>query len=764
MWPFRKPQEPKTAPAPVVIDTSEFTPAPKIDRKELLKDVIKRNFGTQPSGGPVATMDYAAQNFGTGLTFGQTIPDTMVEWYGNQSFIGFQACMILAQNWLINAACEIPVDDALRKGHEIHSDDGADLDAATLSKLNAFNKDIDLMERMTNFGKFARVFGYRIAIFKIESDDPDYYENPFNPDGITKDSYKGISMPDPYYVTPQLSSNGFDPADPNFYEPEYWMVQGKKYHKSHVILFRHCTVPTLMKPVYMYGGISLVQQIYEKCYSAEQAGNEANRLLMTKRLMVRKGDVQAALLDQQNFEDKMNFFQSVRDNYGEQVIDTTEDLLQLETALAEVTNVIAQKYEHVAAVARMPANKLMQTQLQGFAASGEAEEAIYNGMLETLQEKCFTKFLERHYTCAIRSLGLAKFEFAVAWPPIDTITEAEQATINQTKAQTDQIHATVGALTGENINERLSKDKNSGYQGAKYDPPEIDYSNDNDPADSQTPTQDSSSIPAGSSWITLEDGQHVLIGRDGKVQAGAGGNLNGKYYGTHGTVEKPENKFKSEKTFKLESLRDSYEGKHEGYSSNKASKEDYDAAVEELSARSKPDYVKPEVKEEIPQRAEKQKLGDFRHTHYDLETGKKLEKPVGTNHYIDEYGDKQGDIYPIHKKDEMVKKWADRDNQSNSKQYSIERFSNGENKKESFNHGEYVNYKLGGKERFGEIEGISHANREVKVNGVWYDFGSVYKADKPEKIEPKKTEASKVIESFNKKHGSDLDDSDRVPL
>ena len=479
----KKPAPPSPSPTPKI----EFTRAPKRTSAQALADAIKSNFKAPkinglPYGEMIATQDY--QSFGgyNGLTVGDGIPSSLLSWYGAQSFIGFQICLIFSQHWLINAACEIPGQDALRKGHEISDDSGVDISPEVLKKFKKFNKKINLNEKAEEFSKFARVFGYRIAIFNIDGID---YESPFNPDGIKLGSYQGISMPDPYYVAPQLSGN-FNPASPDFFEPEYWLVSGKRYHKSHCIIYRHCIVPQLLKPVYLYGGISMVQQIYEKVYQAESASNEANRLLMTKRLLVRKGDVMSAITDEISFNEKMDFFRDTRDNYGEQLIDTTEDLAQLETGLAEVAEVITQRYEQVAAIARMPANKLMQTQLQGFASSGEAEESIYNGMLETLQEQCFTPFLERHYLCAARSLGISANEYEIIWPPIDTITEKEQAEINQIKATTDQINVTGnGALSGEDVRGRLVKDKNSGYHGIKEALPEIDYSDDNEASDNE---------------------------------------------------------------------------------------------------------------------------------------------------------------------------------------------------------------------------------------------------------------------------------------
>jgi len=523
---------------------AEYTRRPKPTKSQILAGIQKifvpQKINGLPSGEVMATQDYA-EGFGNynGLTGNSAIPDSLMMWFGEQTFIGFQLCMVMSQHWLINAACEIPINDALRKGHEITDISGEDVETDTLNKLKAFNKKISINAKLKNFGKFARVFGYRIALFCVDSDDPDYYEHPFNPDGITKGSYKGIAMPDPYYVAPQLLK--FDPASPDFYEPEFWLIQGKKYHRSHLVIFRHSEVAQLLKPVYLYGGISLCQQIFEKVYQAESASNEANRLLMTKRLLVRKGDVMSAMTDQLGFEEKMNFFRETRDNFGEQIIDETEEITQLDTALAEVAEIITQRYEQVAAVARMPTNKLMQTQLQGFAASGEAEEAIYNGMLETLQEDCFTEFLERHYTCAIRSLGIAPFEFEILWPPIDTITEKEQAEINQLKASTDATHVNnVGSLTGEDARTRLTTDKNSGYHGIKESIP-VDYTNDNDPSD--IATQDKDGVN-NENWITLKNGEHVLLDDNGKIIQGMGGKYNGL------SVSEIKNKSESQKSEK----------------------------------------------------------------------------------------------------------------------------------------------------------------------------------------------------------------------
>ena len=159
----------------------------------------------------------------------------------------------------------------------------------------------------------------------------------------------------------------------------------------------------------------------------------------------------------------MEFFRTYRDSHGYQLIGTDDDVQQFETALAEVTNVIAQKYQMVSSVAGTPTNILMQTPLEGFGSTGDSELKCYHGMLETFRAECPTPLLERHYECAIRSLGLEPFDFEIAWRPIESLNAVEKAQVNLTKAQTDDIYIANGSVLPEDINSKLRADKDSGY-------------------------------------------------------------------------------------------------------------------------------------------------------------------------------------------------------------------------------------------------------------------------------------------------------------
>ena len=122
----------------------------------------------------------------------------------------------------------------------------------------------------------------------------------------------------------QAKLDGLDASDPssiNFYEPTYWTINGQRIHRSHLIIMRGPEVPDILKPTYLYGGISIPQMIYERVYGAERTANEAPQLTMTKRMKVLKMDAQAALANQQKFEENLAKSIYYQDNYSVFAID-----------------------------------------------------------------------------------------------------------------------------------------------------------------------------------------------------------------------------------------------------------------------------------------------------------------------------------------------------------------------------------------------------------------------------------------------------------
>jgi hypothetical protein len=421
---------------------------------------------------------------------GNTVSDAVVFWYASQGFIGAQMCGIIAQNWLVNKACAMPADDAIRKGYNIVSVDGEELDPEAVKIMKSVDRSMRLEWNMREFIRKGRIFGVRVAMFKVQSTDPDYYEKPFNIDGVTAGSYKGIVQVDPYWCAPMLDGpSASEPDTLHFYEPTWWIINGKKIHRSHLIIFRHAEPVDVLKPQYIYGGVPLTQQIMERVYAAERTSNEAPQLAMSKRTTVWLTDMEAVMANTQDAVSRLQQWAQYRDNYGVKLGDKEGDeFQQFDTSLADFDALIMTQYQLVAAIAGVPATKLIGTSPKGFGASGEYEEASYHELLESIQAHDLTPLAERHHQLVIKAFVEPQLkvkmstETTLNWLPLDTPTAQELAATNLAKAQVGQILLNAGAVSSEEERQRVATDKTSGYNeiGLEDNPPPEPPDNDPD--------------------------------------------------------------------------------------------------------------------------------------------------------------------------------------------------------------------------------------------------------------------------------------------
>lgn len=443
------------------------------------------------------------------------VPDLLLSWYVRQGFIGYQACAIMAQHWLINKACETPAKDALRNGWKIKADKG--LKQENVDSLVGKDDKYRIVDNALQFSKMSRIFGIRIAIFVVESDDPDYYEKPFNIDGVKKGKYRGISQVDPYWCVPELrNSDILDPASQNFYEPEYWIIGGRTYHKSHLCVGIFAEVPDIMKPAYRYGGVSLTQMIYERVYCAERSANEGPQLLMTKRKNVKKVDLESAALNPSGFKGRAEESVFLRDSYGVEFIDLDEDYTQHETSLADVDSVIMTEYQLVASIANMPATRLIEMQPKGFNSAGENEQKNYRQALKSIQTHEMSPLIRGHYIRLAKSdLDITVDDIDLLWNSTDDPT-AEQVVDRNLKKMDYYLKAQEsGAASADDIADALNNDDESGFSNLKPADDGLvddDLAFDSEWKEEDHPRDEDGKFASGSTSGSSGDGQDDISG------------------------------------------------------------------------------------------------------------------------------------------------------------------------------------------------------------------------------------------------------------
>jgi len=395
------------------------------------------------------------------------VPEGITSWYMSQGFIGWQTCAIMAQQWLINKACEQSGLDAVRHGWELNIADGTDIDPVIMEDIIQTDIEYSVKNHLSNMVKFTNIFGIRVVVFDVDYEDDDALEMPFNIDAVRAGSYKGLRQIDPYWCAPLLNTEAAtNPASMRFYKPTWWVIGGKKYHWTHLHVAMGPEVADILKPTIYYGGLSLVQRIYERVYAAERVANEAPLLSMSKRTTALHVDLKKVAADQKGFEERLGQWINYRDNHAIKVLGLEEAMEESDTSLADFDSVIMSQYQLVAAIAETPATKLLGTSPKGFNATGEFEEKSYHEKLETIQSDECDPLLARHYELMAKSKGW-DFSIGVAWNPTDAKTAEAQADINDKKASTGERLINAGVISPDEERKRVRTDKFSGYSNIK---------------------------------------------------------------------------------------------------------------------------------------------------------------------------------------------------------------------------------------------------------------------------------------------------------
>tara|TARA_R110001606_G_scaffold141321_2_gene280507 strand:- start:31784 stop:33283 length:1500 start_codon:yes stop_codon:yes gene_type:complete len=442
----------------------------KPNKNQIIDNAFNKSIKSKPSI-QYTGMDSICFNNAYSMGNDYGVNPIAFDWFASDSFIGFGAMSIIAQNGLISKACNLPAKDAIRKGWKVSTIDNEKIDSKIFDEIRNLDKHkYKIKDKLINQSQFTKVFGIRVALFVVESTDPKYYEKPFNIDGVKDGSYKGISQIDPQWCIPiNTSDNVSDPASLNYYEPTYWQINGKKYHKSHLVITRGDEVSDILKPTYQYAGISLTQKIYNRLYGAEKTANEIPMLVQSKRLNVYKmegmGD---KIADYNSFNDSMQKWVELRDNYGIRFADTNDSIEQLETSLGDLDVNVMTQYQLVCSIANIPSYKLLNSPMKGFS-SGDTEQSSYHEELENIQDLILEPLLDRHYQLLIKSEIKPKFNVDfnayIQWNELDAITEKERAEIDEIKSRTDINYTNAGILGQETINKKLTDDENSPYFG-----------------------------------------------------------------------------------------------------------------------------------------------------------------------------------------------------------------------------------------------------------------------------------------------------------
>jgi phage-related protein (TIGR01555 family) len=263
--------------------------------------------------------------------------------------------------------------------------------------------------------------------------------------------------------------NSNDPLRDDFFVPQTWMVMNREVHRSRLMTIASRWVPDVLKPAYAFGGLSLTQLARPYVDNWLRTRDSVGDIVHSFSLTILKTNMQNILAggdpDGHEFYKRLDLFNGMRDNRGVMAIDKdAEEVEQINTPLSELADLQAQAQEQLCSVSRSPVIKLLGLTPKGLNTSTEGEVLTFDDRIAADQVAMLDQPL-KHMIELVQLDLFGEVDPAIKheWAPLRQMDDEALARIRKTSAEADQIYYEMGAVSNEEVRQRLAADKSSGY-------------------------------------------------------------------------------------------------------------------------------------------------------------------------------------------------------------------------------------------------------------------------------------------------------------
>jgi phage-related protein (TIGR01555 family) len=449
--------------------------------------------GMLPKGAPTMAQDEAigslygwAGDYGGGMG--------AMNLYGEGLYFpGYPYLAQLTQRPEYRRGSEIIAKEMTRKWIKLTAKGDADK-SETLAKIDAELKRLKAQDTFRRVVEHDGFFG-RGQIFLDTGARDELLTTPLIIDKATIKigGLKRLGVVEPLWTYP-AQYDATDPLSQDYYKPRAWYVMGKQVHASRLLTFVGREVPDILKPAYMFGGLSLSQLGKPYVDNWIRTRQSVSDLIHSFSTMVLSTNMGAALtaMPGTGIMDRAALFTNMADNSGLMVVDKeTELFANVAAPLGTLDKLLAQSQEQMSSVWGIPLIVFFGITPSGLNTSSEGELAVWNSWIEAQQED----LLDDNLTILIRAVQLSLFgsideDIGHAWEPLGKTNELEAATIRKSDADTAIAYIGAGVLAPIEERTRLAAEEDSIYPGLDVEdlpempePPDLGDPNESDPKD-----------------------------------------------------------------------------------------------------------------------------------------------------------------------------------------------------------------------------------------------------------------------------------------
>ncbi len=314
--------------------------------------------------------------------------------YPMAGFLGYPVLESIQQNGMIQNCIKTVADDVTREWIEVTG--GEETEDGRTEKLQDLQENKYKLRRL--FNEAQTLTGFLGGCFIYIDTDPngdDPEHDPSLPLAISSRSSEleegsrvAFRVIDPVNVCPS-TFNASDPLKKDYMKPRSWMILGQEVHSSRLLRIVDNEPPTLYKPAYNFLGIPQAQILWDYVLHWNECRVAGAELLKKISLLVYKTNARELLSTVNGVEHLDTIVRAVqryRDNDSVFVCDSEDDVINIQTSVGGISDLIRQAQECISAVNRTPAVKLFGISPSGFNATGESDLRNYYDHIKSKQE------------------------------------------------------------------------------------------------------------------------------------------------------------------------------------------------------------------------------------------------------------------------------------------------------------------------------------------------------------------------------------------
>jgi phage-related protein (TIGR01555 family) len=417
------------------------------------------------------------------------VGSTQGAFHEGMAFFGYPYLAELTQRAEYRHAAEIWAEHAVRKWIKITG--------GTDDKRKKIEEEFDRLDVRSRFYQLAyqdNVFG-RAQIF-LDFGDADNEREVKTRLAVTPNKIKparplqSLNVVEPMWSYPAAYATS-NPLRSDFYKPVGWFVYGKTVDDSRVLTVISRPVPTMLKPAYSFGGLSLTQMLKPYVDNWLRARQSTSDMLNSYSTMVLGTDMASTMNGGSGGDlyNRVDMFNETRDNRGTMVIDKDGETLEnVAVPLSTTDKLLAQAQEQLASAARIPLSIYLQITPTGLNATSDGETRNFYADVHGYQEKNFGPHLSTLLDIVQLSLfgeidPTVKYEFLPLWE----MSDKDKADIRKSDAEADATYINAGVVDAEEARERLQNDETSLYHGVDLSGPPPTLEDDPEEGDLSKP-------------------------------------------------------------------------------------------------------------------------------------------------------------------------------------------------------------------------------------------------------------------------------------